>query len=65
MQAVRFLLFTILVIGVQFLTGCSSGNQELPSQEKIQQQLKRDADMREAEDRLEKKNRAGKTPTGH
>jgi hypothetical protein len=64
MQAVRILLFTILVIGVQFLTGCSSRNQELPSQEKIQQQLKRDADMREAEDRLEKGSRAGKTPTG-
>jgi hypothetical protein len=34
--------------------GCGGPSQEPPSQEKIQQQLKEDADMRAEEDRLEK-----------
>jgi hypothetical protein len=50
----RILLALTLVIGCLSITACGSSDGELPSQEKIQQQLKRDADMRAEEDRLEK-----------
>jgi hypothetical protein len=54
-------VFTPLVIAGLMAGGCGSPKQELPSQEKIQQQLKRDAAMREAEDRLDKEKSAGKS----
>jgi hypothetical protein len=50
----NILLAFSLVIGCVPVTGCGSSDSELPSQEKVQQQLKRDADMRAEEDRLEK-----------
>ena len=43
----------IFLVGT-LLNGCGTSQQELPSKEKIQQQLDRDAEMRAEEDRLEK-----------
>jgi len=54
MQLGRILLAFSMVVASGSVTGCGSSESELPSQEKIQQQLKRDADMRAEEDRLEK-----------
>ena len=48
-----FFVLSVLFAG-PMLAGCGSSEQELPTQEKIQQQLKRDAEMRAEEDRLEK-----------
>jgi hypothetical protein len=50
----RIALIFALVIAGGSVAGCGSSESELPNQEKIQQQLKRDADMRAEEDRLEK-----------
>ena len=49
----RLHLLAWLVCGGALVAGCGSKD-ELPSQEKIQQQLERDAAMRAEEDRLEK-----------
>jgi hypothetical protein len=43
-----------MLIGGWQLQGCGKSKDELPSQEKIEQQLKRDAEMRAAEDSLER-----------
>jgi hypothetical protein len=61
MRGSRFALIAILLLNLGLVAGCGSGKQELPTQERIQQQLKRDAAMREAEDRLEKEQRTGNT----
>jgi hypothetical protein len=56
----RVLLFMLLAFGAQLFSGCGSSKQELPTQEKIQQQLKRDAAMRDAEDQLDKEKTGGR-----
>jgi hypothetical protein len=43
-----------MLIGETQLLGCGGSKSELPTQEKIQLQLERDAEMRAAEDRLER-----------
>jgi hypothetical protein len=43
-----------MLIGGSQWVGCGGSKNELPSQEKIEQQLKRDAAMRAEEDRLER-----------
>ena len=53
MRLFRLHLLAWLVCGGTLVAGCGS-NDELPTQEKIQQQLERDAAMRAEEDRLEK-----------
>ena len=53
----RLLLLSVALIMGPVLAGCGSSKQELPTQEKIQQQLKRDAEMRAEEDRSEKESR--------
>jgi hypothetical protein len=55
----RFAQLTVLILA-GLLSGCGSPKQELPTQEKIQQQVKRDAAMRDAEDRLDKEKAAGR-----
>jgi hypothetical protein len=50
----------LLAFGAQLFSGCDSSKQELPTQEKIQQQLKRDAAMRDAEDQLDKEKTGGR-----
>jgi|1185.fasta_scaffold72481_2 hypothetical protein len=60
MRRRRLVLLTLLLAVGPIVNGCNSAKPELPSQEKIQQQLKRDAAMREAEDRFEKEKGAGK-----
>ena len=47
------LLASILITGSQFV-GCGGSKSELPTQEKIHQQLESDAAMRSEEDRLER-----------
>jgi hypothetical protein len=59
-MCIRLVVLTLMLATASAPTGCSSSKQELPSKERIQQQLKRDAEMRDAEDRLEKEKRAGK-----
>jgi hypothetical protein len=54
MHPAKILMIFALIISSGSVTGCGSSESELPSQEKIQQQLKRDADMRAEEDRLER-----------
>ena len=49
----KLLLILWLAVSGSLFAGCHTKN-HLPTQEKIQQQLKRDAAMRAAEDRLEK-----------
>jgi len=56
----RLVLFSLLAFAGPVANGCGSLKQELPTQEKIQQQLKRDAAMRDAEDRLEKEKISGR-----
>jgi hypothetical protein len=56
----RIVLVMVLAVTGQLVSGCGSLKQEPPTQERIQQQLKRDAAMREAEDRLEKEKSAGR-----
>ncbi|MEX0610543.1 MAG: hypothetical protein WD738_22290 [Pirellulales bacterium] len=48
------LVLIVWMCGGLLLTGCGSSKEELPSKEKIEQQLKRDAEMRAEEDRLER-----------
>ena len=64
MQYPNLLLVIWLAVGGSLLVGCSSSKNELPTQEKIQQQLKRDAAMRAEEDRLEQAGggKSGKRP---
>jgi hypothetical protein len=50
----RLLLLVLTLIGGSQFVGCGKPKSELPTQEKIQQQLQRDADMRAEEDRLER-----------
>jgi hypothetical protein len=59
MRCMRMILLTLLGAGAA-VGGCNSSKSELPSDDKIQQQLKRDAAMREAEDRVERETTAGK-----
>jgi hypothetical protein len=47
-----------MLIGGSRLVGCGKSKSELPTQDKIQQQLERDAAMRAEEDRLDRE--AGK-----
>jgi len=58
--ALRPVVLTLMFAATAVTSGCSSSNQELPSKEKIQQQLKRNAEMRQAEDQAEKESSAGK-----
>ena len=60
MREARLVMLACLVVAMELAVGCGSSKHELPSQEKIQQQLKHDAAMREAEDRLDKQQNAGK-----
>jgi hypothetical protein len=54
MQRARLLFLALMVTGGALLFGCGGSQSELPTQEKIQQQLERDAAMRAEEDRLER-----------
>ena len=54
MRISTFLLFSWMFLSGPLLTGCGSSQDELPPQERIQQQLERDAAMRAEEDRLER-----------
>jgi len=59
-MCIRLVILALMLVAAAATVGCSSSKQELPSKEKIQQQLKRDAEMRAAEDRAEKEKSAGK-----
>jgi hypothetical protein len=54
----RLVILALVLAPSVTTVGCSSSKQELPSKEKIQQQLKRNAEMRDAEDRAEKEGSA-------
>ena len=53
-MCVRLVVLTLMFAATTATAGCSTSKQDLPSKEKIQQQVKRNAEMRDAEDRAEK-----------
>jgi hypothetical protein len=54
MKRGRLLLLVLMLIGGSQFVGCGESKTELPTREKIQRQVERDAAMQAEEDRLEK-----------